>query len=257
MRARFIFAAAGVGGVTLVLAAMCVAWAQSPRSKPAASPAIQSGGTTMAIPAVATGTRTVFRDSPATELSPQAPNLYASLPPAPIPAKPAIIELRSGLTLEGHLQSAHIPCRTVFGEASLPLGTIRGIRMSEELTSVEGGEPQPTGATMILSNGDSLTGVPQLEVFQIQTEWGVAIVKLSHLKSLVLTDEKVTWEEAEGRWRLTPAAKPSEVGESAADYSGAPADAIPSPVAPPVAVPPPGTRTTPPTESAVPTVTES
>jgi hypothetical protein len=63
-------------------------------------------------------------------------------------------------------------------------------------------------ATIILENGDSLTGLPRLEVIRLQTDWGEAIVKLTHLKSVVLTGDDVVWEAHEGRWRLVPAPQP-------------------------------------------------
>ena len=123
---------------------------------------------------------------------------------APRPARPAVIELKSGLKLAGQLAAAPIPCDVVFGQTALPLETIRGIRMSDEVVS-DGGEPRSTSAIIVLENGDSLTGMPRLDVIQLQTEWGEAAVKLTHLRSVVLTGENVVWEQHDGRWRLVPA----------------------------------------------------
>lgn len=244
MRARFIVWAAGIGSVAIILTAMCVTLAQNPHAT--------------RVPRVAPST---VYDSHAPSISPETfPGPPVSIVPGATPAsaatRSALIELRSGLALEGHLRCVPIPCQAVFGQASLPLETILGIRMSDELTSVEGGEPRPAGATIILSNGDSLTGMPQIEVLHLQTEWGEAIVKLSHLKSLLLTGEKVIWEEHDGRWRLTPAPTPTEDRETpaeSADSAAEPAGAISGIVAPLGTVPPPGTRGTPPTSLTVPT----
>jgi hypothetical protein len=243
MRARFIFAAAGVGGVTLVLVAMCVAWAQSPRSKPGGlvPHSIQSERESLPAPSIVPGTTAAFHDAPAASFP---GGLYSGPPPLPASAKPAIIELRSGLKLEGRLANAAIPCRLAFGEVPLPLETIRGIRLSDEMTAVEGGTAQPASATIVLENGDSLTGLPRVEVLQLHTEWGEASVKLTHLKSLILTEESVAWTEHEGRWRLAPVPTPKDSEpQAAADHSdslpaGSSADLLP----PQSPTPPPPTR---------------
>jgi hypothetical protein len=245
MRARFLLGAAGVGGVMLVLVAMCVAWAQSPRSKPAGlvPHSIQSERESLPAPSIVPGTTAAFHDAPAASFP---GGLYSGPPPLPASAKPAIVELRSGLKLEGCLANAAIPCRLAFGDVPLPLETIRGIRMSDEMTAVEGGTAQPSGATIVLENGDSLTGLPRMEVLHLQTEWGEATVKLTHLKSLILTGESVSWTEQEGRWRLSPVPTTQADSEpqAEADYSdplpaGSSADLL-TPHAPTTPPPTPG-----------------
>ncbi len=212
MRARFIVGAAGIGSVTLVLAAMCVVVAQNPpltRSRSAARANLLPRNEVAAQEATELRREVATLNDPGASVPPitfprtSGPN-YQETAIAPAPPKPAIVELKSGLKLDGQLASGPIPCLVMFGEASLPLETIRGIRMSDELVNDEAGQARPTSATIVLENGDSLTGMPRLEVIRLQTDWGEAIVKLTHVKSLLLTSESVTWQQLEGRWRLIP-----------------------------------------------------
>jgi hypothetical protein len=253
MRAKFLLGAAGFGGVMLVLVAMCVAWAQSPRSRPSGLvPAIQSEPASVPSTSIVPATAATFQDAPGTGFP---GGLYGGPPPQPASAKPAIIELRNGLKLEGRLADGVLPCRLAFGDVPLPLETIRGIRLSDEMTAIEGGTAQPASATIVLENGDSLTGLPRVEVLQLHTEWGQASVKLSHLKLLILTDESVTWTEHEGRWRLSPmptsqvdSLPPADAADSnpVLERSSGDLDLPPSLVPPQAPTPPPPTRSAPP-----------
>jgi hypothetical protein len=169
------------------------------------------------------------------------------MPTSPQPARPAVIELKNGLKLAGKLAADPINFQVMFGQASLPLETIRGIRIADQVPS-DGGPPQLISATIILGNGDSLTGMPRLDVIRLQTEWGEAIVKLTHLKSVVVMGDDVAWQEHEGRWRLVPATQSQ--AESREDSTALP------PIDPAGILPPaPPTATVP--AAPMPAVTDS
>lgn len=75
-------------------------------------------------------------------------------------------------------------------------------------------EKSPAGpaATVILANGDSLTVALQAEILQLKTEWGVASIEISHVRSILLPEQsgagegsaEVTheWQQHDGRWQL-------------------------------------------------------
>ena len=61
----------------------------------------------------------------------------------------------------------------------------------------------------MLDNNDSLTVGLRAAQIQVKTEWGMAIVDVPHVRSLVLTADEVQWQESGGRWILVPAEKPA------------------------------------------------
>lgn len=261
MRARIVIVGAGIGSVTLVLAVMCVVMAQGPARTRSATlvPSNHPHPPAARFVVPASQPTTAVSDAPSRALPPstfEAADLSSPMLDASASTKPAIIELRSGLKLEGQLVTGPIPCQVMFGEASLPLETIRGIRMSDELVSDEGGQARPTSATIVLENGDSLTGMPRLEVIHLQTEWGEAAVKLTHLKSLVLTSESLMWQAHEGRWRLIPIELPPSTADGSAESDRSELAPPDTTVVPPAAVPQetaPG-NLLPPSEIPAPTV---
>jgi len=131
----------------------------------------------------------------------------SSLQPA-ISTIPIRLELRSGLALQGQVESASLPGLTRFGEVAIPLATIRGLRLHD--ASPDPKLPEGLVATVVLDNGDSLTVVVRAQQIQVKTDWGTAIVDLPQVRSLLVTSDEVVWQEADGRWRLAPVAKPSE-----------------------------------------------
>ena len=90
-----------------------------------------------------------------------------------------------------------ITCGTALGAVEVPLGIIRGISWPNA---------EPGHATLILTNDDSLTATINVQVIPIKTEWGLANVKLSHIRSIILSADKLKWTEcANGRLALVAA----------------------------------------------------
>ena len=250
MRARILIGAAATGSMVLVLVVMCVVVAQSPpntrsRSKTVEAP-IQfprSAPTpTLSVPATSGNEQTPVLPPPPSRFTVEADSqaVYSATLSTSQPARPAVIELKSGLKLAGQLAADPIPFQVMFGQASLPLETIRGIRIADQVPS-EGGPPPLISATIILANGDSLTGMPRLDVIRLQTEWGEAIVKLTHLRSVVVMGDDVVWEEHEGRWRLVPApqTQPAQSEDAAALTPADSAAELPLPLNPTITPAPP------------------
>jgi hypothetical protein len=102
--------------------------------------------------------------------------------------------------------------------------------------STSGTAPAGPAATVILTNGDSLTVALQAELLQLKTAWGVASIEVAHIRSILLLENggagegkgEATheWQQHDGRWELhrvevAPA-------ESPAEDASEPVDNIPS-----------------------------
>lgn len=107
-------------------------------------------------------------------------------------------ELNLGLSITGTLVEADvILIKTAFGEASIPLSEVAGIKFAS-------GDDVTT--TVVMLNGDSITGATDIKVVTIETAWGVAKVNGSAITSLMLLPN-VKWVSNPGisgkRWSLT------------------------------------------------------
>jgi hypothetical protein len=102
--------------------------------------------------------------------------------------------------------------KTSFGTTNLPLSTVAGMRMAQEGSAM---------TTVVLHNGDNLTGAVQLDQVVIQTEWGRAEINGNHIASILFTPG-LKWSSETGlngmRWRLVA----DEPGRTAPAAPGAP-----------------------------------
>jgi hypothetical protein len=135
------------------------------------------------------------------------------VPGTPIPSLPSKVELTSGLTLTGQVPGEPLLCQATFGAVAIPLATIRGVRLHDPDTTAASEKPAGPTATVILANGDSLTVALRAAQVQVKTEWGMAIVDVPHVRSLVLTADEVQWQQSGGRWILVPMEKPAAEAE--------------------------------------------
>ena len=91
------------------------------------------------------------------------------------------ITLLDGMKLSGELAEVdQWNMKTSFGTTNLPLSTVAGMRMAQEGSAV---------TTVVLHNGDNLTGAVQLDQVVIQTEWGRAEINGNHVASILWTSE--------------------------------------------------------------------
>lgn len=81
------------------------------------------------------------------------------------------------------LELTEISVETAFGTASIPLHAVAGMRLPQKDT--------PT-TTVILMNGDHVTGTTELHKLFVHTEWGKAEVEASSVVSIVFADG-LTW----------------------------------------------------------------
>lgn len=109
----------------------------------------------------------------------------------------ATVQLIGGSRLEGTLMNAtEISMKTSFGEVSIPLNEVAGIRLAEAGNG---------STTVIMHNGDSVTGGTELPQVDIVTEWGRAEINGANISSILFT-RGVKWVSLPGlsgsRWAL-------------------------------------------------------
>jgi hypothetical protein len=107
------------------------------------------------------------------------------------------VALIDGTKLSGELTEVdQWNMKTSFGTTNLPLSTVAGIRMAQEGNAM---------TTVVLHNGDNLTGAVQIDLVVIQTEWGRAEIQGNHVASILFTPG-LKWINEAGlngmRWKL-------------------------------------------------------
>ncbi|MDH3717656.1 MAG: hypothetical protein OES79_05990 [Planctomycetota bacterium] len=97
------------------------------------------------------------------------------------------------------MDTTELPLKTSFGNVNIPLSVVAGFKMAQK------GSPT---TTVVLHNGDSITGATQVLKLTIETEWGKAIVDAPNVSSILFTPgvRWVSQKELSGtRWRLAAA----------------------------------------------------
>ncbi len=127
------------------------------------------------------------------------------------------VALLDGMKLQGELTEVdQWTMKTSFGTTNLPLSTVAGMRMAQEGNSM---------TTVVLHNGDNLTGAVQLDQVVIQTEWGRAEINGNHIASILFTPG-LKWSNETGlngmRWKLV-ADEPARTAPAAPGAPGQPA----------------------------------
>src|SRR3954452_12710684 len=107
------------------------------------------------------------------------------------------VNLTDGMKLTGELTEVdQWSMKTTFGSTNLPLSTVAGIRLAQEGNAM---------TTVVMHNGDALTGAIQLDQVVIQTEWGRAEINGNHVASILFTPG-LKWSSETGlngmRWKL-------------------------------------------------------
>ena len=97
------------------------------------------------------------------------------------------------------VDSTALQMKTSFGEAQIPLTEIAGVRFAT------GDE---TSTTVVMLNGDSITGATDTKFLTVETEWGTAKINGSSLVSMLFVPG-LQWESSNGlngkRWALVEA----------------------------------------------------
>ncbi len=109
------------------------------------------------------------------------------------------------------LDSTSLNIRTAFGEASLPLSEVAGIRFPTG---------DDSGTTVVMLNGDSITGATDLKFISVETTWGSAKINGDAIGDLLFVPG-LAWQSSESlgrkRWALV---EKSPVGQSAVTQGG-------------------------------------
>lgn len=107
------------------------------------------------------------------------------------------VDLIGGTKIVGTLTDvAQLPIKTAFGEANVPMSEVAGVKMASA---------EDPSTTVIMKNGDSITGATDLKLVTVETEWGTAKINGSNITSLLLLPD-LKWNATMGlngkRWSL-------------------------------------------------------
>ena len=113
-------------------------------------------------------------------------------------------DLNTSTAISGTLVEVDVlSIKTAFGEASIPLSEIAGIRFPH-------GDDVSTSVVML--NGDSITGATDIKMVTIETDWGTAKINGSAIQSILFVPN-LKWSAAPGisgkRWSLQDVKAPT------------------------------------------------
>lgn len=101
------------------------------------------------------------------------------------------------------MDTTSVDIKTSFGQATLPLSEVAGIRMADSST--------PT-TTAMMHSGDSITGASDIQRLTVETEWGVANINGDNVSSILFVPG-LKWTSQSGlngvRWALVAADAPA------------------------------------------------
>ncbi|QDV71062.1 hypothetical protein Poly24_47950 [Rosistilla carotiformis] len=108
------------------------------------------------------------------------------------------ITLSNQSVIRGTLtDTTEVQMKTGFGELMIPLSEAAGIRFASQ---------EDTSTTIVMLNGDSVTGATDVKRLTIDTEWGAAQVNGASIASILLVPN-LQWSSIAGlngkRWYLT------------------------------------------------------
>jgi hypothetical protein len=134
---------------------------------------------------------------PAAALGTAPPNIIPAERPRIVSGEqyivPAKIEFNDGTTLTGELHSGSpLECIALYGQAAIPFNQIKGMEWRIQ-TNDQGEEERK--ATVVLINRDTLTVSTTTPTIHVKTTWGQAAVELSQVRSMIMTIEKVKWDD--------------------------------------------------------------
>jgi len=110
----------------------------------------------------------------------------------------ATITLANQSVIRGTLtDTTDVEMKTSFGEVTIPLSEVAGIRFASAKDSI---------TTVVMLNGDSVTGATDVKRLVVETEWGAAQVNGASVASIMLVPS-LQWSSVAGlngkRWYLT------------------------------------------------------
>jgi hypothetical protein len=143
---------------------------------------------------------------------PSAAPRAAATPAAAVPLS-VTLQLNVGnAELRGALLSEpQFTMKTSFGELVIPMSQVAGVKLASEGN---------TSTTVVMHNGDTVTGAWNLDRLELQTEWGTATVEGTAINSILFTPD-MAWVSEKGisgtRWELMAKPQAGPVGPAAGD----------------------------------------
>ncbi|MCM2375012.1 hypothetical protein [Aporhodopirellula aestuarii] len=125
-------------------------------------------------------------------------------PISPAKATPTVrplsvtVTLVTNNTIEGTLtDTTQLQMQTSFGTASIPLSEVAGVRFASANDAT---------TTVVMLNGDSITGATDVKLITVETEWGTASINGPSIASIMFVPG-LTWNSQTGlngkRWSLS------------------------------------------------------
>lgn len=107
------------------------------------------------------------------------------------------VDLLSDTKISGTLtDTTSLDMQTSFGTANIPLSEVAGIRFASA---------EDATTTVVMLNGDSITGATDVKLVTVETEWGVATINGQSVQSIMFVPS-VVWNPLSGlngkRWSL-------------------------------------------------------
>ncbi len=170
---------------------------------PEAKPAAKAEEAPLAAATLVEETAAPASSQPAVSL---APKKVADKTPAAAAALSVTLQLNVGnAELRGTLLSSpEFSMKTSFGELMIPMSQVAGVKMAGDGN---------TSTTVVMHNGDSVTGAWDLDRLELQTEWGTATVDGTAINSILFVPD-MAWVSETGqagtRWELLSKPKADE-----------------------------------------------
>lgn len=121
------------------------------------------------------------------------------------------IDLISTTKLTGTLtDTTTLEMRTSFGTANIPLSEVAGIKFASA---------DDASTTVVMLNGDSITGATDVKLVTVETEWGMATINGPNIASIMFVPG-LTWSPTAGlngkRWNLANSKSTKSTSSAAA-----------------------------------------
>jgi len=169
--------------------------------------------TLVAASAIAALTTTGYADEKKDEKKKSVAKPVARAVASPAKVRPLSIQvdLLSKTKITGTLTDAtSLEMRTAFGVANIPLSEVAGIRFASA---------DNASTTVVMLNGDSITGATDIKLMTVETEWGIATINGQNISS-VLFVPGLAWNPQTGlngkRWNLATVKKKEPAPRTAA-----------------------------------------
>ncbi len=168
-------------------------------------------------------TSTADAQEPSKEVAKAKPVARAIASSSKVRPMSVSIDLHSSTKLTGTLtDTTTLEMRTSFGTASIPLSEVAGIKFASA---------SDASTTVVMLNGDSITGATDVKLVTVETEWGMATINGPNIASIMFVPG-LTWNPTAGlngkRWNLANAKSANSSSSTASTDPAAKASSTPA-----------------------------